>query len=880
MNTLHSGGGHTSIQALIASLNNDTWEVQFQRYLRFRGTKPGEYVALEAIGPTAPTLKFTSTLLAITNLEPALLHLLQESDTSLQPRGCFIQQNALSSGVSARQKLHDWVPLKTGDGLKKTDVVARRAFYFDFDPVRASNVSSTNAETRGALNRAKDFLSILVEAVGDDAPLGLGFSGNGVQVHVALADLPNSEEVESLVVACVKAADAVMSDEAVRVDTSVTDARRVCPAFGTMKRKGEHHAPEGVPEEDHRPHRRTAFLCHDEVRRLSLDELRTLKEQLEARVPEEERLAVTAPRTFTSTTTPSPKDSPWTKARNVDVEQVSEWLGLGSGANMTCPGCGAAPSSYGRVPGHNLTKCFHDTCAARGMKLGRRGSIELVMEVKKVDNKTAVNLLAKQFGFDPLGKKKAPPPPPPAATNAPWEEDLLRAQNGAVLSTGVNVELVLLNDTAVTEMVGFNALRNGIVFLRPPPQGFLPRKVGDEWQDTDDTACSHWLMQNWRLSVAEQQVRSVVSLVAHRRSFHPVREALDSYAWDQALRVDTWLSTYLGVEDSAYSRTVGRWWLISAVARVMKPGVKVDTMLILEGPQGAKKSSALRALAGDDYFLDDMREVGGVESSKQLRGKWIVELAELDAFRRAESSTIKRFVSQQVDNYRPSYGRTSVDFPRQCVFAGSTNHDEYLHDETGARRFWPVRCGTIDLAALTKDRDQLWAEALVLYRQEQRWWPETSDEEALCKAEQKERQAEDAWADTIREYVADRDAVTTKEVLACALGVEHVHMNNLGMRRVGAALRTLGWERSKASRAKDESGTGGPKRKGPKQTRLFVRGPEAEPKREPKKRREEERSPSLCPDAFPHPTLAKVIPIDDAHARVAMNGTSTNKEGT
>lgn len=876
MNTLHWGGERLSIRALIESLKNRCWEDQFQRYLHFRGTQPGEHVALEAIKP-APTskFKFASTALAFTTAEAASV-LLKESDEQLQPQGCYVQQNALAPAVVARQKLHTWVPLKSGEGLKDTDVVARRAFYFDFDPARSRGVSSTNAETRLALDRANDFLVVLTEVLGDDAPLGLGFSGNGVQVHVALDGLANSEEVEELVAACLTAADALMSDATVKVDTSVTDARRVCPAFGTVKAKGEHFAPEGLPEEQHRPHRRTAFICADEVRRLSLDDLRELKDGLERRVPEEKRATLKEPKPSTPTATSSPSDSPWARAKKVDVEEVSEWLGLGSGDSIKCPGCGSTPSSYKRLEGSNVTKCLHDSCSSKGMRRlkGLRGPVELVMEVNKVDFKTAVNLLSEKFGFDGIGKKKerVPPPPPPNATNAAWESDLLRAQNGAVLSTGANVELVLMNDPAWVDVLGFNQLRNAVVFVGSPPTGFLPRKPGDEWADTDDTACSHWLMKSWRMDVPELRVRSVVSLVAHRRAFHPIQQALESYVWDQTLRVDTWLSSYLGVEDCAYGRTVGRWWLISAVARVMKPGVKVDTMLILEGPQGARKSSALRALAGDDYFLDDMREVGGVESAKQLRGKWLVELAELDAFRRAESSTIKRFISQQSDCYRPSYGRTSVDFPRHCVFAGSTNHDEYLHDETGARRFWPVRCGTIDLGALTRDRDQLWAEALVLFRRGERWWPETTDEELLCKAEQKERQSEDAWEESIREYLRDKDAVTTKEVLACALGLEMNQMTNVSMKRVAAVLRCLGWERTKGKQAKDGNG----KAKGPKQSRVFVRGPEAEPSTRTRQRKEkpEDRQPSLHPDVIPLPGLAKVYVAEEDGAAHLANGTS------
>lgn len=883
MTTLQSGGGHLSIKALITSLNQDPWELQFRRYLRFRGTKPGEHVALEVIKPGANSkFKFASSALAFATVETAPF-LLKESDEQLEPQGCYIQQNALTPAVVARQKLNTWVPLKKDGGVKDPDVVARRAFYFDLDPVRARDVSATNGETKAALNRTEDFLSVLREVLGDDAPLGLGFSGNGVQVHVALDDLPNTVEVEGLVDGCLKAADALMSDDNVKVDTSVTDARRVCPAFGTAKCKGEHYAPEGVPEEQHRPHRRTAFICADEVRRLSLNELRELKEGLEARVPEEKKETLKEARASTSTVGPSTGDTPWARAQKVDVEEVSEWLGLGSGDSIKCPGCGAGPSSYERLEKSNTTKCLHDSCATKGIRRmkGLRGPVQLVMEVKKVDFKGAVNLLAEKFGFEGIGAKKkkerSPPPPPPNATGAAWEQDLLRSEQGVVLSTGANVELVMTHDPSWVDVLGFNELLNAVVFLSPPPKGFLPRRAGEEWQDMDDVAASNWFMTNWRIDVSELKVRAVAGLVAHRRSFHPIREALEKSTWDQTPRVDSWLSTYLGVEDSEYARTVGRWWLISAVARVMKPGCKVDTMLILEGQQGLRKSQALRTLAGDDYFMDSIHDIGGPEGAKLLLGKWVIELAELDAFRRAESSTIKRFLSQQSDTYRPSYGRTARTFPRQCVFAGTTNVDEYLHDETGARRFWPVRCGVINLDRLKADRDQIWAEGLVLYLAGQHWWPATPEEEALCRAEQKERQAEDAWDEVIREYVADKDAVSTKEVLACALNFERSQMSNLAMRRVGGVLRALGWERRKGTKAKDGDGKG----KGPKQSRLFVRGPEAEPRTGPrtKKERLDDRPQSLHPDVIPHPTLSNVTYREDEDGVVLVVNGSANHGG-
>ena len=176
-------------------------------------------------------------------------------------------------------------------------------------------------------------------------------------------------------------------------------------------------------------------------------------------------------------------------------------------------------------------------------------------------------------------------------------------------------------------------------------------------------------------------------------------------------------------------------------------------MLILEGPQGAKKSTALAVLAGDGWFTDELAEIGSKDAALQMRGVWIIEIAELDAIGRAEVSRIKAFLSRTVDRYRPPYDRYVVDVPRQCVFAGSVNPDTYLRDETGNRRFWPVRCGRIDLDALRRDRDQLWAEAVVRYREGAIWWIDDRDLIAAANVEQEARVHPDAWHALIERWL-------------------------------------------------------------------------------------------------------------------------------
>jgi predicted P-loop ATPase len=143
---------------------------------------------------------------------------------------------------------------------------------------------------------------------------------------------------------------------------------------------------------------------------------------------------------------------------------------------------------------------------------------------------------------------------------------------------------------------------------------------------------------------------------------------------------------------------------------------------VLEGKQGAGKSSILRALAGDEWFHDGLSDMHGKDASAALRGKWIIELPELSAMRRSDTEAVKAFLSRTEERYRPAYGRTEVIKPRRCVFAGTTNRNDYLTDDTGERRFWPVTVGAVKLDELTQDREQIWAEAVDLYRNGARWW--------------------------------------------------------------------------------------------------------------------------------------------------------------
>jgi predicted P-loop ATPase len=299
-----------------------------------------------------------------------------------------------------------------------------------------------------------------------------------------------------------------------------------------------------------------------------------------------------------------------------------------------------------------------------------------------------------------------------------------------------------------------------------------------------------------------------VQVVARDQAHHPVRERLNALKWDGTPRLDSWMFTCLGAAARAddgekletvearqrYLQEVGRRWLISAVARIYQPGCKADHALILEGPQGAFKSTAAATLALEPaWFADEIADLGSKDSAQDLRGKWIIELGELSAMKRSEVERVKAFMSRRVDHYRPPYGVRSQDFPRQCTFIGTTNADAYLADETGGRRFWPVKVGRIDIEALQRDREQLWAEAVAAYRNGERWWLE-ADVEKAAREEQEERRISDPWESVILSWIADKPKASVAEVLQHAIGMATERQDQRARNRVAAVLTGAGWK--------------------------------------------------------------------------------------
>jgi predicted P-loop ATPase len=258
--------------------------------------------------------------------------------------------------------------------------------------------------------------------------------------------------------------------------------------------------------------------------------------------------------------------------------------------------------------------------------------------------------------------------------------------------------------------------------------------------------------------------------------------------------------------------------MIGAVARIFEPGCKVDHMLVLEsGKQGTGKTSGTRALfGGDDWYADCQRSPADKDFYQDLVGKWVVEIGEMTSFTKTELGKVKQAITAQADTYRPSYGRYSRTFKRQCIFVGTTNEDSWQRDPTGGRRYLPVRVGGVDVVALARDRDQLWAEAVVRYRRGDPWWIAP----AQASAEQDERYQDDPWLEPILRWLSgkadarhydglllharDKDGhvveFTSAELLSRAVHVDTSKFERTAQTRVGVIMMRLGWKRYRPKR--------------------------------------------------------------------------------
>jgi putative DNA primase/helicase len=284
---------------------------------------------------------------------------------------------------------------------------------------------------------------------------------------------------------------------------------------------------------------------------------------------------------------------------------------------------------------------------------------------------------------------------------------------------------------------------------------------------------------------------------AAKQAFHPVRDYLASLQWDGVPRIGSWLADVFGAAIDPYHHAVGSKFLQAAVRRVRRPGCKFDNILVLEGPQDIGKSRACRILFGADWFTDNLpTDLSGRDISDALQGIWGVEFAEIEHLLRATPEAFKAFLSREVDRFRAPYGRQQVERPRQCVFIGTTNSDDYARDSTGNRRLWPVKChGKVNTEYLRDNRDLLWAEAAATEPSANLWL----DDDAIAdeaRRQQNERREEDPWESGILKFlVTAGSAVLIPDILTNHLQLTKDRQDKRAQMRVAAILRRAGWKR-------------------------------------------------------------------------------------
>lgn len=389
-----------------------------------------------------------------------------------------------------------------------------------------------------------------------------------------------------------------------------------------------------------------------------------------------------------------------------------------------------------------------------------------------------------------------------AAVDRPWLSKMLLTESGEPRSIMANVATVLSEAEEWKGVFAYNDFSGMVCKRRYAPYEYHagePRE-DKECDEADELETTNWIQQVAGVHAHKHIIFDAVVLVARRNTFNPAREYFDTVAWDGHSRLELLLPYYAGTMDTYYHREVGKRWMIGAVARVFRPGCQMDTALILVGEQGIRKSGFFRVL-GEPWFTDQIGELGSKDSAMQMRGNLIVEVAELEAFSKPDVAKLKRVISQRDDTFRPPYGKAVSRNNRQFVFAGTTNEDEFLRDPTGGRRFWPAECFNIPkIVELTRDKQQLWAEAVARYKANEKWWIDR-EETVLLKAaegEQEKRYQVDEWENQVSLWLkaTTHNFITLGDVFRdCLMITDREKWNRAEQVRIGFILKRQGWRK-------------------------------------------------------------------------------------
>lgn len=429
-------------------------------------------------------------------------------------------------------------------------------------------------------------------------------------------------------------------------------------------------------------------------------------------------------------------------------------------------------------------KCLHGHCTGRidGDFFGAIGYQE--------DLSTDFSLVVVQPGTTPV----SPALPP-----------YTRDRTGNILATVNNVTMACLRPDLCGMEIRYDQFRDEIMFAQPDTGKWQP------FTDSDYTRLRITLEGQGFKPVGRELIRDVVLLVAQDQPFDSAITWLGSMVWDGVPRVERFLEMYFGAEETPYARAVSMYLWTAMAGRVMKPGCKADMVPILVGEQGAGKSRAVAALApSPEFFAEVSLHEKDDNLSRLMRGRLVAELGELRGLHSKELESIKAFITRTHENWIPKYREFAVQFPRRLVFIGTTNKDEFLADETGNRRWLPIRVQKTDPQAIERDRNQLWAEARDLFNL---LGVDYRAAEQMSAASHKEYTIADSWNETVSKWLMEPDPLTGAKPIACkylrvqevltkALRFEDRNITRREEMRMGAVLRALGYRRTKVREGK------------------------------------------------------------------------------
>lgn len=597
--------------------------------------------------------------------------------------------NRIDPACYSRRQRGKMLLMGRGDGTTAdTNITRREWVLIDLDPERLSGVSSTDEELSKAREKAEKIRAYL-RGEGFNDPV-FALSGNGYHL-LYNCDLEASTETDECIKSFLKALGHLFDGDGVKVDQSVYNRARICKLYGTTANKGA--------DTQERPHRKSRIIeVPAEVKANPL----SLFAKVAALIPADSHTAASRPSHRTGGGL-NFDVAGFLEAHNIEYKKES----VTDGERYTLQNCVFDPEHKGAAvikynDGKIIYKCFHNSCAGYGWREFRQKYDPQREWGRNTPREDFAGFLDNDTESGGDG----------------WAAHLTRDKHGNVEKTAENLTLIARNDEELkgisynTFSGRYEAAQNSR-FRAPETKSI---------NDNSLAAISRYLETKYGLCIRAAAVdEKILSVISECRAFHPVKEFIEAERWDNTPRVDTLLVDYLGAEDSDFIRNVTRKWMAAAVARIYRPGRKFDYVLTLSGGQGTGKSTFFRTLAGE-WFNDTFSfAMDGRQQREALKGKWVIEMAELAGLRKIEVEAAKAFISSTEDFFRPAYARMVEEWPRQCVFAATTNEPYFLRSTTGDRRWWVVDVSGAGMVAdwlprLQKNVGQIWAEAFAIFK--------------------------------------------------------------------------------------------------------------------------------------------------------------------